>query len=390
MIVSCGSGGCGFQGRDRGGRYTGGVSTFDDFNAASDMASGAGCVPTLSVSMGDPLGIGPEILVKALSQPGVRRRARFVIHGLEGPMVRAAEVLGVEPFWRLARKGSAAAETGVGAGVLLLDDEEHAAAGESRQVAGPTKLGGEASFRFVEDAIADAQRPEGDPLRADAIVTGPISKLGWSMAGRGKYPGHTELLATRFGAKRYVMMFVSPRLRVALATGHIPLMELRDKLTIGRVFDAIDLGIEGAVMLGVEKPRVAVCGVNPHAGEGGILGDEETRLIEPAIRLAVDAGHDVRGPFPGDTVFRRAVEGDFDVVIAMYHDQGLIAVKTLEWERAVNCTIGLAVLRTSPDHGTAFDIAEKGVADASSVLASIDLAVRAGALAVQSRSATQR
>lgn len=340
--------------------------------------------------MGDPLGIGPEILVRALSSPAVRRRARFVVHGLEGPMLRAAETLGMEPFWRLARRDSAAVATGVGAGVLLVDDPAHTAAGETRERPGATKLGGEASFRFVEDAIADAKRKDGDPLRADAIVTAPISKEAWAMAGHGRYPGHTELLAARFSAKRHTMMFVSPRLRVALATGHIPLLQLRDALTIGKVFDAIDLAHEGTLALGVESPRVAVCGMNPHAGEGGILGDEENRLIEPAIRLARDNGIDASGPYPGDTVFRRAIDGAFDVVVAMYHDQGLIAVKTLEWERAVNCTIGLPVLRTSPDHGTAFDIAGSGTADASSLLASIDLAVRAGAEALQSRIATQR
>jgi len=326
--------------------------------------------------------VGPETLVGALSTPASRRRARFVVRGLEAPMRRAAEALGVEPFWRLARRGSAAAGTGVGAGVLLIDDPEHSPAGEARGERGPTKTGGAASFRFVEDAIADAKREPGDPLRADAVVTAPISKEAWSLAGQGRFPGHTELLARRFGAKRHAMMFVSPRLRVALATGHIPLLQLRDALTIGRVFDAIDLGIEGATALGVDRPRVAVCGLNPHAGEGGLFGDEETRLIEPAIRLATDAGHDVRGPFPGDTVFRRAVDGEFDLVIAMYHDQGLIAVKTLEWERAVNCTIGLPVLRTSPDHGTAFGIAGRGAADASSTAAAIDLAVRAGTRAL--------
>jgi 4-hydroxythreonine-4-phosphate dehydrogenase len=350
--------------------------------------------PTVVVTIGDPLGVGPEIVVRALATAKLRRRAKFVIRGLEGPLRRAAAQLGIEPFWRRIRHDAPAAPTGVGEGALLLEYAEHEAAGAARQTPGPTKLGGEASFRFVEDAIADAQREEGDPLRADAIVTAPISKEAWALAGKGKYPGHTELLATRLNARRHLMMFVSPRLRVALATGHIPLLELRDRLTIGKVFDAIDLGIEGALALGVERPRVAVCGLNPHAGEGGLLGDEETRLIEPAIRLARDAGHDVKGPFPGDTVFRRAVDGAFDLVVAMYHDQGLIPVKTLEWERAVNCTIGLPVLRTSPDHGTAYDIAGRGKADPRSLLAAIDLAVRAGALEAQkraqSRSITQR
>jgi len=350
--------------------------------------------PTVVVTMGDPLGVGPEIVVRALSTPRIRQRARFVVRGLDAPLRRAAAEIGVEPFWRRIRHDAPAASTGVGEGVLLLEYAEHEAAGAPRQTPGPTKLGGEASYRFVEDAIADAQREPGDPLRADAIVTAPISKEAWALAGRSRYPGHTELLAARFQARRHLMMFVSPRLRVALATGHIPLLELRDRLTIGKVFDAIDLGIEGALALGVERPRVAVCGLNPHAGEGGILGDEETRLIEPAIRLAVDAGHDVKGPSPADTIFRRAIDGAFDLVVAMYHDQGLIPVKTLEWERAVNCTIGLPVLRTSPDHGTAYDIAGRGVADPQSLLAAIDLAVRAGALEAhrraQSRSVTQR
>jgi 4-phospho-D-threonate 3-dehydrogenase / 4-phospho-D-erythronate 3-dehydrogenase len=341
--------------------------------------------PTIAISMGDPLGIGPEIIVRALATPKLRQRARFVIRGLEAPLRRAALQLGVEPFWRQIRHDASTASTGVGQGALLLHYAEHEAAGEPRERPGPTKLGGEASFRFVEDAIADAKRSAGDPLRADAIVTAPISKEAWALAGRGKYPGHTELLATRFQARRHLMMFVSPRLRIALATGHIPLLELRDRLTIGKVFDAIDLGIEGALALGVERPRVAVCGMNPHAGEGGLLGDEENRLIEPAIRLAVDAGHDVKGPFPADTIFRRAIDGAFDLVVAMYHDQGLIPVKTLEWERAVNCTIGLPVLRTSPDHGTAYDIAGRGKADPSSLLASIDLAVRAGAIEARQR-----
>lgn len=350
--------------------------------------------PTIVVTMGDPLGVGPEIVVKAFSTPALRREARFVVRGLEGPLRRAADRLGVEPFWRRVRHDAEAAPTGVGTGVLLLDYEDHAGAADAAIEPRATKLAGEASFRFVEDAVGDAKRTPGDPLRADAIVTAPISKEAWSLAGRGKYPGHTELLATRFMARRHLMMFVSPRLRVALATGHIPLLELRDRLTIGKVFDAIDLGIEGARAMGVERPRVAVCGLNPHAGEGGLLGDEERRLIEPAVRLAQDAGHDVQGPFPGDTIFRRAMDGAFDLVVAMYHDQGLIAVKTLEWEQAVNCTIGLPVLRTSPDHGTAFDIAGKGVADPSSLVAAIRLAVQAGAAARrgtdQSRSITQR
>jgi 4-hydroxythreonine-4-phosphate dehydrogenase len=169
-------------------------------------------------------------------------------------------------------------------------------------------------------------------------------------------------------------MFVGPRLRVVLATVHLPLMDIRNALTIGRVFDAIDLGVEGCRQVGIERPRVAVCGLNPHAGEGGLLGDEEERLIRPAIGHAVEAGMDVKGPFPADTVFGAAVAGRFDLVVAMYHDQGLIPVKLIARDETVNMTVGLPIVRTSPDHGTAFDIAGKGIADAGSMKASLLLA----------------
>jgi 4-hydroxythreonine-4-phosphate dehydrogenase len=153
-------------------------------------------------------------------------------------------------------------------------------------------------------------------------------------------------------------------------------MAVGDALTIGKVLDAIVLGAEQCRAMGVERPRVAVCGLNPHAGEHGLLGDEDERVISPAIRLAREQGVDARGPLPGDTVFIAAARGDYDLVVAMYHDQGLIPVKLLGWEEAVNLTVGLAIPRTSPDHGTAFDIAGRGVADARSMRAAITLALR--------------
>src|SRR5690606_11478290 len=210
----------------------------------------------------------------------------------------------------------------------------------------------------------------------DAVVTGPICKESWVMAGFANWPGHTELFAHRTKAKRHAMMFVSPRLRVALATTHIPLMDIRNTLTIGRVFDPIDLGHQACMQLGIPRPRIAVCGLNPHAGENGQFGDEESRLIEPAIRVARDAGIDARGPFPADTIFIRAAAGDYDLVVAMYHDQGLIPVKLLGWDKAVNWTIGLPIIRTSPDHGTAFDIAGTNTASEGSMKAAIELAVQ--------------
>ena len=332
--------------------------------------------------MGDPLGIGPEIVVKALALPETRGAARFLVFGLHDCLLDAAERAGIEPFWWKVPAQSAIADAGASHDVLVLDDERFAdAARLSREGAHrPTREGGAASFQFVEDAIASTRRRPGDPLRADAIVTAPISKEAWSLAGRGKYPGHTELLATRFQSRRAAMLFDSPKLRVVLATIHVPLMRLSDLLTIGRVFDPIDLGNEALKRMGIERPRIAVCGLNPHAGEGGLFGDEEQRIIGPAILLAQDAGIDARGPYPADTVFNKAVRGEFDLVVAMYHDQGLIPVKLLPWGSAVNVTLGLPVARTSPDHGTAFDIAGKSVADAGSFARAIDLAVRLSAV----------
>jgi len=191
-----------------------------------------------------------------------------------------------------------------------------------------------------------------------------------------RWPGHTELLAARTKAKRHAMMFVSPRLRVALASAHVALMDIKNVLTIGRVFDAIDLGAQLCRQLGIAKPSVAVCGLNPHAGENGLFGDEEERIIRPAIDVAKLHGINALGPFPGDTIFIDAAAGKHDLVVAMYHDQGLIPVKLLGWDKAVNVTVGLPIIRTSPDHGTAYGIAGTSVASDGSMRAAIELAIR--------------
>jgi 4-phospho-D-threonate 3-dehydrogenase / 4-phospho-D-erythronate 3-dehydrogenase len=320
--------------------------------------------------MGDPGGIGAEVIVKALADEALRRAARYRIYGVERELALAAERASIAPFWWRLDRSSPLLETTTAHDVVVVDTPD---LDPSPRFA--SKRSGELSFQFVEDAIRDAQRKPADPLFVDAIVTGPINKEAWALAGRGKYPGHTELFATRFQSKRYAMFFDSPRLRVVLVTAHIPLLEIRDRLTIGRVFDAIDLGREACLRLG-PRARIAVCGLNPHAGEAGLLGDEETRLIEPAIKIAQDHGWDVRGPFPADTVFNRAVKGDFDLVVAMYHDQGLIPIKLLAFDEAVNATIGLPTIRTSPDHGTAFDIAGTNRANPGSMKRAIELAVR--------------
>ncbi len=322
--------------------------------------------------MGDPGGIGPEVLARALADRRLRRSAHFRIYGSEDALAQACERAGIEPFWWSveAREDLIASARSQDVVLVRLGD---APGGFARA---PSRLGGRLSFQWVEAAIRDVARSPDDPLAGDAIVTGPISKQAWKMAGHGNFPGHTELLATRLRARRVAMAFVSDRLRVVLATAHLPLMDLRNVLTIGRIHDAIDLGHRACVDLGIARPRIAVCGLNPHAGEGGQLGDEEVRLIEPAIGVARDHGMDVRGPFAADTVFNRAVEGEFDLVVAMYHDQGLIPVKLLAWDSAVHLTLGLPIIRTSPDHGTAFDIAGRNRANPGSMMRALQLAVR--------------
>jgi 4-hydroxythreonine-4-phosphate dehydrogenase len=231
-------------------------------------------------------------------------------------------------------------------------------------------MGGEASMRFCVDAIDSAQKK-----LVDAVVTAPIAKESWKLAGYG-YPGHTELFAQRTGSRRYAMMFTGGPLKVVLATVHIPLMGIWNRLNIGAVFQPIELMHQTLVeWFDTPRPRIAVCGLNPHASEHGQFGDEEERIIAPAILMARDQGIDVTGPHPPDTVFLKARDGHFDAVVALYHDQGLIPVKLLAFDQAVNCTIGLPIVRTSPDHGTAFDIVGRNRANPGSMRAAIELAI---------------
>ena len=346
---------------------------FEGFPAQGSYHPAMSSLPVIGITMGDPLGIGPEVLVKALADPAVRRLAKFVVYGRNETLLVAADRARVGLDWFRVDAASERAQDGSVLQPLVLDYTSEGLLDVTRP--GPTRFGGLLSKAFVEDAITDAMRARNDPRRVDAIVTGPISKESWSLGGF-KWPGHTELLAFRTKAKRHSMMFSSPRLRVALATAHLPLMDVRNVLTIGKVYDPIDLGHQFCRQLGIEKPRIAVCGLNPHAGENGMFGDEETRIIRPAIEAAKRIGIDAHGPFPGDTVFIGAAAGDWDLVVAMYHDQGLIPVKLLGWDKAVNVTVGLPIVRTSPDHGTAFDIAGQGRASEGSMKAAIELAVK--------------
>lgn len=321
--------------------------------------------PTIGITMGDPAGIGAEVIVKALADESLRERACYIVYGLHEQISYAADLAELEPYWRRRPHEEAKSANGQ---VVVADFDELALEGRPQRKA--TIDQGRASLRFLDEAIDDARRG-----RIDALVTGPINKTAWKLAGCD-YPGHTELLAARFKTRRVTMMFTGGPLRVALASVHHPLFELRNLFTIGLVFQPIDL-MHDALRnwFGIAEPKIAVAALNPHAGEGGRFGDEETRVIEPAIDMARHAGILASGPFPADTLFWRAAQGEFDGVVAMYHDQALIPVKLLAFDRAVNVTLGLPIIRTSVDHGTAYDIVGKNEADPGSMKAAIKLAV---------------
>jgi len=325
--------------------------------------------PTIAITMGDPAGIGAEVIVKALCDASLRRRARFVILGLNEILNYAADKSELDVFWW--RDGFTGKVKHYGQDVVVIDyDDIDQFSLMGNTVRGPSKLGGQASLRFCLDAIDAAKAGI-----VDAIVTAPISKESWKLAGFN-YPGHTELLADRTGAKNVHMMFVGGPIKVILCTAHVPLNSLWGRLNIGAVFHPIEALHKTLVeWFDIEKPRIAVAGVNPHASENGQFGDEEERIISPAIAMAREQGIDANGPYAPDTVFLAARDGKFDAVVAMYHDQGLIPVKLLAFDKAVNLTVGLPIIRTSPDHGTAFDIAGRNRANPGSMRAAIDLAI---------------
>jgi 4-hydroxythreonine-4-phosphate dehydrogenase len=224
---------------------------------------------------------------------------------------------------------------------------------------------GRAAFEYLERAVKLAQAGA-----VDAICTAPVNKEAWKMAGV-PFPGHTEALAHLSGATRYAMMLVNDGLRVAHVSTHVPLRKALDLITVERVLDTILLADEALKRYVMAEPRLALAGLNPHAGESGLFGDEETTTLRPAVDRARRMGVNVAGPAPADTVFARATAGEYDAVIALYHDQGHIAVKMLGLDTGVNVTIGLPFLRTSVDHGTAFDLAGRGVAREASMIAAL-------------------
>ena len=325
----------------------------------------AGNETVIGITMGDPGGVGPEIVVKALSDPLIRREAKFIIFGMNEQLEYAADAAEIDLYW--LRHQHEKISRDYPRNVVVADYDEFSF---PWWIHAPNKMAGEASIKFCLDAVDAAK----DGI-IDALVTAPISKVSWSLAGCD-WPGHTEMLAERCKSPRKVMMFVAGPLKVALATIHEPLFEVRNKFTIGCVFEPIDL-LNTALQeyFGIKKPRIGVAGLNPHAGEQGQFGDEENRIISPAIMLCRENGVNCQGPIPADTLFLRAAAGEFDGVVAMYHDQGMIPVKMLAFDKAVNVTIGIPIIRTSPCHGTAFDIAGKSLASADSMTEAVRLAI---------------
>ncbi len=322
--------------------------------------------PTIAITMGEPAGIGPEVIVKALADPALRRRARFIIYGMNELLAYAADLAEYDVFWwRDQFNGRLRSYPH---DVVVVDYDQYSLLGSALRC--PSKLGGQASMRFCLDAIEAARGG-----LVDAVVTAPIAKESWKLAGY-HYPGHTELFAERTESRRFAMMFAGGPLKVVLATVHVPMMAIWNQLNIGAVFTPIELVHEALTnYFDLPRPRIAVCGLNPHASENGQFGDEEQRIIAPAILMARDQHMNVSGPYPADSIFLRARDGEFDAVVAMYHDQGLIPVKLLGFDKSVNLTIGLPIVRTSPDHGTAFDIVGKNRARPGSMRSAIDMAI---------------
>lgn len=341
--------------------------------------------PIVAVSMGDPAGIGAEVILKAAAaiaeqtnphDPIFRSERRhapalIVIGDLESMRAAASRIGGSlpTPYEWDCRSGAPKAGDGLAVHTMGRIGER------ARRPGRPSIAGAEAAFGYVVEGARMAMAGE-----ADALVTAPINKEWMNRAGH-RFPGHSELLADLARTKLWRMMFVGETLRLALVTVHIGLAEVPRRLTRTGVFHTIRLLAEHLRdRLGIAAPRIAVLGLNPHAGEGGLFGDEETRIIGPAIRDSRRSGIDALGPVAPDTAFIRRRDGfEFDGAVAMYHDQGLIALKTLEFDRAVNITLGLPFVRTSPDHGTAYDIAGRGVASGASMAAAIEYAARAAA-----------
>lgn len=323
----------------------------------------------IGITMGDPTGIGPEVIIKSLIDKSIRNRVIPIVFGDKGVLSKVAEDLGI----RVRIRELASVEN---IRQIEVDDKEIYVKSISNlkmtrlRYGRPDRNCGRAMVNYVKEAV-DAWKQG----IVEGIVTAPINKEIINEAGY-RYGGHTEIIAELTGAKEFTMMFVSKHFKVSLVTIHLPLKDVSMRITPQRIYKVGLLSWKTLrEFFGIKNPRIGVCGINPHAGEGGMFGDEEKDMIYPAIVSMRAIGIDAEGPLSPDTAFWRAYNKEFDVIVAMYHDQGLIPVKLLDFDNAVNITVGVPIVRTSPAHGTAYNIVGKGIADPSSMKSAINLAV---------------
>jgi len=321
--------------------------------------------PIVAITMGDPAGVGPEIIMKALAVPEVYEISRPLVIGDARRLAKAGKIVGSRLSIRTIN------EPGDGRYRLgEVDCVDLEIVPDDLPFGKLSAKAGDAAFRFIQRAVELATAG-----RIDAICTAPLNKEALH-AGGHPFPGHTEMLAKLSGTPEVSMMLATPKMRVIHVTTHIGLLDAIEKIEPGLVERTIRRGHDALVRAGIDHPRIAVCAINPHAGEGGLFGrGEEEKKVIPGIEAARARGIAAEGPLPADTVFFRAGRGDFDLVVAMYHDQGHGPVKVLGLEAGVNITVGLPFVRTSVDHGTAFDIAGTGKADERSMVQALRDAV---------------
>jgi 4-hydroxythreonine-4-phosphate dehydrogenase len=326
--------------------------------------------PVVAVTMGDPAGVGPEICLRLLGDPAVQETARCVVLGDVEILGRCAEAIGMgfsATVWEEEALGGLRSAAGAfnGPGVVHFRGLNY----ENFEPGIVNAETGRAAYRFIERSIGAALAGE-----VDAVVTGPIHKEALQAAGIS-FPGHTEIFAAQTGAPRVCMFQYSAEVRASFVTTHVGYGEVPSLLSVERILDVVELTAEAMKRIRGRRPKIVVLGLNPHAGEHGLFGmREEERVIEPAVRIARERGHDVEGPIPPDTAFIPAKRKSTDAFVCMYHDQGHIPLKALAFDSAVNVSLGLPIIRTSVDHGTACDIAWKGVANAGSLREAVRLA----------------
>ncbi|BDV41246.1 4-hydroxythreonine-4-phosphate dehydrogenase [Geotalea uraniireducens] len=321
--------------------------------------------PLIALTMGDPTGIGPEIIAQTVAEPAVAAVCRPVVFGDNGAIARANSLVGAgREFATVSSVNEAASLTGPAVPLIPLTT----LADVDMAYGQPTAASGDAMYRYIVEAARHCLTGE-----VDGMATAPINKEAMNRAGHS-YPGHTELLAELTGSDEYVMMLAGERLRVALVTIHVSLRDVPSLLSIEKVVQTIRIVNRDVGRYFCCRPRIAVLALNPHCGEGGMFGDEEEKIIAPAVKLARLAGIEATGPLSADTLFHFAVQGEYDAVVCMYHDQGLIPLKLLHFDDAVNVTLGLPIIRTSVDHGTAYDLAGTGRASAKSMIAAVRMA----------------